>query len=354
MARRLVNPHFLPDTSAIVSRKEIYTDDDGALDADSTLIDQLHDLIRQSLVSGEQVRKRRKIQVESPKEEEEELIPFRLVSSSQPPHPILLEPKPPPPPITREPEVEDNEEQAALRMERAQESAIDASQIFRDSQILISPPPNSARKLRMVKAATLPTLPPTIAVVECVKPPRSTRPPVNASHLRHHPYNNGPVLPTNLPVRRMECPTVPVISTLSTTRTKHKRRKGKASRKERPPPTFWRPNPAVGGKSLGYAMGFPCSLEALQTGSDILTGFSRRDLLEVRLTIDAGRIISYQGMNRYIYFIIICNHGSIDLDSVLKSPPLSLPHISFVRGVVSLDQQPNQSQILLSDGDKNG
>jgi hypothetical protein len=40
---------------------------------------------------------------------------------------------------------------------------------------------------------------------------------------------------------------------------RHRRKRGKMSVKDRPPPTFWRPNPACRGKGLGYAMGYPSS-----------------------------------------------------------------------------------------------
>jgi hypothetical protein len=40
---------------------------------------------------------------------------------------------------------------------------------------------------------------------------------------------------------------------------RRRRKKGKISVKDRPPPTFWRPNPSCRGKGLGYAMGYPCS-----------------------------------------------------------------------------------------------
>ncbi|KAF8072064.1 hypothetical protein FPV67DRAFT_1667506 [Lyophyllum atratum] len=205
MAPRFANPHFLPDSSTLVSRSDIYVEKDDPESDEETdspspeLVGQLNTLIRKLWEPApEESRKRRKIQVEpaTPVEEKEEPIPFRLVSSSDPPHPILLQPKPPPPPITREPEIEDNEAQAALRMERAQAAAIDVPRILRESQLFTPPIFGNARKSKLAMAV-LPNPPPVIAILEHDKPSRSTRPPVIASRLTHHPYNHGPILPTD-------------------------------------------------------------------------------------------------------------------------------------------------------------
>ncbi|GLB40551.1 hypothetical protein LshimejAT787_0804220 [Lyophyllum shimeji] len=293
---RFVNPHFLPESSTLVSRKDIYCEgDDTEGDEeihlpDPELIERLNTLIRKSCEQPEErSKKRRKTQVESPPlvEDESGSIPFRLVSSSAPPHPILLRPKSPPPPVTREPETEDNEAQAALRMERAQAVAVDAS------RILIEPPtpttrPGHAKKVIPATGA-LPASLPTIMIVEYDKPSRSTRPPVPATLLNHHPYNHGSVLTTEPSARSMECLLIQANLSLSTTptsttaTTKRKRRRGKMLRKERPPPAFWRPNPAVRGKSLGYAMGFPCSLDALRNGDDKGNRYPRDTMKNWRL-----------------------------------------------------------------------
>ncbi|KAG6917521.1 hypothetical protein DXG01_002268 [Tephrocybe rancida] len=141
MPPRFVNPHFLPDSSITVSRREIYaetegTDDEGILKPDPQLVNQLKELIY--TVWDPQVdyepRKSKRRRIQSPPCVQEEVpIAFRLVSSTKPPQPILLRPKTPPPPKTREPEIEDNEEQAALRAERAKAIAVDGSYILAGS-----------------------------------------------------------------------------------------------------------------------------------------------------------------------------------------------------------------------------
>ncbi|KAG5635969.1 hypothetical protein H0H81_009538 [Sphagnurus paluster] len=286
MARRFVNPHFLPESSVSVSRKDIYAEENESpgreenLQPDPKLFNHLHDLIRKSLETDLpdvlRNRKRRKIQVEELADHEPAPIPFRLVSSAQQPHLIFLHPKPPPPPITREPEVEDSEEQAVLRLERAQAAAVEASSVFEESQIILPPLPWDARRL-VSATATLPTSSPALMIIEHDKPSRSTRPPVPESYLRHHPYHNGPIGLTSTSYRA-RCPVIPAsFDTLnkSVMSTKRKRKRGKMARIERPPPAFWRPNPAVGGKSLGYAMGFPCSVEVLLNGSDESSQYQR-------------------------------------------------------------------------------
>jgi hypothetical protein len=58
MVPRFVNPHFLPDTTTSISRRQIYIEDDTdaedyehALPMDESLIEELHRLIHASLDS---------------------------------------------------------------------------------------------------------------------------------------------------------------------------------------------------------------------------------------------------------------------------------------------------------------
>ncbi|KNZ72154.1 hypothetical protein J132_04435 [Termitomyces sp. J132] len=136
-----VNPHLLPESSVIVSRSDIYTENEDFYvqqnhDIDPKLVNHLKELVSTVWdlspdLQQERSKKRRKL-CSSESTKEGEWIAFRLLSSSKPHHRISLRPKTPPPPvfITREPETEDNELQATIRAERAQITAVDGSSIL--------------------------------------------------------------------------------------------------------------------------------------------------------------------------------------------------------------------------------
>ncbi|RDB26328.1 hypothetical protein Hypma_006923 [Hypsizygus marmoreus] len=294
MAPRFANPHFLPDDTTLVSRKRIYSYDSDVSDADEVqkpsnpnqeLVGALNHLIHKSLEVPDQhqthgrSKKRRKTEKEPEicTSEEEDLISFRLVANL--PHPISLQPRPPPPPITREPECEDNEVQGLLRMEHAQSVAIDPARIINESKTLSIPRFGETRKLQRLRV-TLPPSPPPMLIVERDQLPRATRPPVPPFQLNRHPYGpRNSDLTDHLSSKSMHCPLVridrPPSNTVEVENKRKRHRRGKLFQKERPPPSFWRPNPPCSGKSLGYAMGYPCSIEALENGTDERSGYQR-------------------------------------------------------------------------------
>lgn len=120
---RYSNPHFLPDATQRVSRKDLYAEDGDDRDGESQetveAIERLNEVIRQSLDAPDVLeedtrkRKRRKIDQQSHVSIDTQepirkwwapsALPililgavFRLVSSSSP-IPLLIQPKPPPP-----------------------------------------------------------------------------------------------------------------------------------------------------------------------------------------------------------------------------------------------------------------
>jgi hypothetical protein len=123
-------------------------------------------------------------------------------------------------------------------------------------------PPNDRRKILNVTALSrLAEQLPPLLIAECPQFPLNTRPPVPVdSHF----------LSSTSPVSRANHPIIPIEvsgDSASPRRVRSRRRRGKLVIKERPQPTFWRPDPAVGGKSLGYALGYPGSWAPYKQGS---------------------------------------------------------------------------------------
>jgi hypothetical protein len=102
----------------------------------------------------------------------------------------------------------------------------------------------------------LPEQLPALLITECPQSPRNTRPPVPvASNLR-------PLTSLPSPDARPDRPILPIDlagDTQSPRRVKSRRRRGNTVPRERSQPAFWRPDPAIHGKSLGYALGYPGS-----------------------------------------------------------------------------------------------
>jgi len=95
---------------------------------------------------------------------------------------------------------------------------------------------------------------------------RATRPPVPPSELFHPPYTSKGESPFR--VIHSRCFTHLDVTTLaavsSAKRGRRRRRRGARKEREKIQPVFWRPNPAWGGKSAGYAIGYPSSWAAYE------------------------------------------------------------------------------------------
>jgi hypothetical protein len=122
---------------------------------------------------------------------------------------------------------------------------------------------------------------PALFVVERPQFPRNTRPPVPpASHLSavmaptSATSSDHPIIPIEFPGDSTNADRV---------RSRRQRRRQKSVAKERPQPTFWRPDPAVRGKSLGYAFGYPGNWTAYKSGS---RGYER-DTMRKGVHVDA-------------------------------------------------------------------
>ncbi|KAF9565183.1 hypothetical protein CPC08DRAFT_815488 [Agrocybe pediades] len=272
MIPRFSNPHFLPQTTEPATRAQLYTaadpeheDPEDSNDAGQiALLTQILSENLPSLDYGCSSRRRKKDDLversEEQHDQEERQVLIRLLSSTQPPHLVSLHPPPPPPSITREPDVEDSEEQALRRRQRAEASAVDVESILAKASSLATQSDHTA--LHFTSQGFQPSSP--LMIVQTVQDVRKTRPPVPSSMLLHHPYAScmSSVPPEPPKSRRMDCPVIDVSKVVSqTTRQRRKRKNGNAPAKiERPLPSFWKPNPALQGKCLGYAYGYPSSL----------------------------------------------------------------------------------------------
>ncbi|KAF8807065.1 hypothetical protein BYT27DRAFT_7233763 [Phlegmacium glaucopus] len=275
MIPRFRNPHFLSQSTKVITRAELDAENEDSenpkycLKEDSKTIEQLHQLLGGSLptwdVSDVRSSKRRKI--EENDQMEEDPVLFRLISSTLPAFPVSLFPPPPPPSITREPEAEDNELQAAHRRKRAEAAAINVGDVLpriRSTQV-----PDS-KKFMILRAVTpFPDPKPHLMIVQRLQPSRKTRPPVGSSELLHHPYVPGD--PTKLSpsnTSNAKCPSIEVLPQSSSQKGRRRRRWKEALRaKERPPPQYYRPNPRWEGKCRGYGYGYPSSF-AMAEGYD--------------------------------------------------------------------------------------
>jgi len=258
-----------------VSRADIFSSEDskGGIPEDS-LVAHLEGLVQCSLggltsQTTKSRKKRRKIEKSSDDDTEfHESIPFRLVSTSLPPKLISLESKPPPPDnvATREPDYEDDTITAGRRMRQAQDVAVDYAWIIKESKKPSVPRPNSHKKLIQVRAASFDFGSPAPVIIRTREdqPSRMTRPPVPPSELLHPPYSPKGDKPFES--IRSHCFTCLDVNTLAADYpNKHgKRRRRRGTRKGKIQPIFWRPNPAWGGKSAGYAIGYPSSWAAYE------------------------------------------------------------------------------------------
>ncbi|KAG6833372.1 hypothetical protein H0H87_007989 [Tephrocybe sp. NHM501043] len=177
MPPRFVNPHFLPESSIAVSRRDIYGENDETgeqeiFSADPQLVKRLNELLEPDLALDAETKRSKRRKIQGHIHSEEEAI---------------------------EPEIEDNEAQANLRAERAGASALDGSSIL-SRNVKFMPRFGDPKKLKLATVSSSFLAPPVMMIVECKQPPRSTRPPVPRSLLQHYPYNHGGNVPPSQPL----------------------------------------------------------------------------------------------------------------------------------------------------------
>ncbi|KAL0954782.1 hypothetical protein HGRIS_003732 [Hohenbuehelia grisea] len=256
------NPHFLPEAFKGATRAELFWDSDlgdSPHATDEAAVAQLDALVKSSIdfsfdCEVHRPKKRRK-KKHSEGESLNAIVEFRLISGTAPPAAISLGPKPLPPTITREPPSEDTPELAKQRRWQAQQAAVDADWLAAEAHKLhILPsqlPPESL-------GVTLSGHSPVMLVIQKTRPPRFARPPLPPSQLSY-PYVR------DAPIPDMPPPSITSLSDVafveqpreSTSTRRRRRARMKVVAKVRPQPTFWRPNAAASGKSLGYGYGYP-------------------------------------------------------------------------------------------------
>ncbi|KAI0368036.1 hypothetical protein BV20DRAFT_969891 [Pilatotrama ljubarskyi] len=282
MLPKHANPYLLPEQTTVVSRAALRDSDDEreSVDADperAQMLARLENILKRSIehvlppdvrrgargaqVEGDAPRKKKRRKVEekgaeeTPRDggekEEPLVVPFRLLSGTTQPKPIVLAPKAPPVIISKGPALEDTEEEAERRATRAREVAVDFAWITNESRKPYLPPPNADRKLRSL-AAKLPSPGPPLLLLERPKPAPK-------------PYvcQVDPELPVEPSPHLHETTCCPVVVaetfTSDDARAKGRQRKGGSRQKPAIQAAFWRPTEGMGGKSVGYAWGYPGS-----------------------------------------------------------------------------------------------
>lgn len=281
---RFANPHFVQESTQIVSRADLEADHDvpheEADEDDQDVVQALENILKRSLGDFQvgqaeperQQKRRKKSEAEAREEEKEhtsqqgdskevEVVEFRLLSKAA--KAVSLKPKPAPQIIAVEPAWEDDEQDAALRAERARAAAVDVSWILEESRKAPYLPNKVDKKLIVIT----PEQPIPTTEMMVFELPRS---PAQSSTLLAAPLKAPPKerpSPHEFPPEKVCCPVIPVTVTHAESLPRqHKPRHKKASGQPRPPPSFWRPMREWGGKSLGYAMGYDGS-RPIPTGS---------------------------------------------------------------------------------------
>jgi hypothetical protein len=180
----------------------------------------------------------------------------------------------------REPEYEDTDAQAEKRSLQALAAAVDVPWILKESLKghavsldflhflsftlieALKPYPSSTNKLTEVRAI-LPNPPPTLAAAQ-----KSRSPSKFQLHLPKKLLLSSSLLPVPEQPYHLAVPCIRPSTDLScssnakvNTNTKRRiRRRKSAAARQRPTPSFWYPNPRCGGKSFGYAFGYPTRL----------------------------------------------------------------------------------------------
>ncbi|KAF5359129.1 hypothetical protein D9756_003145 [Leucocoprinus leucothites] len=257
MIPRSVNPHLVLEKTQTVSRKLLdeKEDENGYSQPDLGLMDEFNAVMKRTAPQfdvEERLKKRRKVtaQVDKAEGKEEEPILFRLISRG-PPVPVSLKPKQERLMNVKEPEVEDNEAQAKERRERAFAVAVNADWVMEES-LKPSRHPSTQSSVLHLKLPSPLTSNSTVMILCHNKPARNTRPPVQRK--LGYPYDAS-AKPEPLQSSARVNPIIDLNRTLddvNATKPKRRRRRKVKTIEHK----FWRPDPNIKGKCMGYAMGF--------------------------------------------------------------------------------------------------
>ncbi|KAL4248016.1 hypothetical protein ABKN59_002394 [Abortiporus biennis] len=291
---KFANPHLLPQTTHTISRADLEAEDEGepvhadiSPDVDLEALSTLEHLVKRSLGDfqmdvnveedghNERTKKRRKVnperqkmiedeaagKKESEEAEGEAVIPFRLLSSTAPRN-ISLKPKPVPVIKPYEPIIEDNEDDARLRAERAALVAVDLTWLHQQSKSTYYPKHGENKRHTTLKANN--TLLPSSPILVVEHPHSKHKPSHSSSFISERLPEKTKLPPHLLPVENFFVPIINVAldepsSTDSQGKKRRHRRRGKSYLEPKPTPAFWRPLREWGGKSGGYGYGYTSS-----------------------------------------------------------------------------------------------
>lgn len=153
--------------------------------------------------------------------------------------------------------------------------------------------PNDEKKILSVTASSPFSIPPpSIMITKCYKlltgESRVSLPtagvPVPPSHL-HYSSNLSSIV--HLDDHLISAKHIEESKRLRSSKTRSRHKRKKSTTLQRPQPTFWRHNPAVRGKSLGYALGYPGNWTAYDDHSAWSAKQYKRDTMRKGIYIDA-------------------------------------------------------------------
>ncbi|KDQ24617.1 hypothetical protein PLEOSDRAFT_1107548 [Pleurotus ostreatus PC15] len=275
MIRKFSNPHFLALSEQAVSRLELHESDDNQEQLSADALTNLQETLKRHIegaldvnpVAHDEGRKRKKRKVaqdffsDAEHEGERNVVLFRLFSTRAQPELVSLAPLPPPPSIYREPECEDSPEMAKKRALFCGQVAVDAEWVMEQTTVRYLDPLSRGPLERAQRSRTSTT--PTQSMLLLERPlsinhnlRSSTRQPV-ATHASVLDGGSPPL--AHVPVLNVT-PVPGDAAHSSEIKRKRKRVRAKAEKTERPSPNYWAPDPAWGGKCLGYAFGYPSHL----------------------------------------------------------------------------------------------
>ncbi|KAF8440301.1 hypothetical protein L210DRAFT_3539198 [Boletus edulis BED1] len=170
------------------------------------------------------------------RDDRDEQIVFRLLSTMKQPQHISLDPKRPHLPVSRPPDCEDDETEAETRRIRSLSVAVEIE--------------------RLGEAAVLTRQLDIKPVIVGAKVPLTETTRARRTFRRRGPQaRQGFAASPHAP--RPSCVVLPVTSVPNQRELSSK--KYRKPVRERPPPAYWRPSPGLRGACLGYALGYPSS-----------------------------------------------------------------------------------------------
>ncbi|KAF4596483.1 hypothetical protein AB1N83_005490 [Pleurotus pulmonarius] len=303
MIPKFSNPHFLALSEQPVTRSELREPDNEQEPLPTDVLTKLEETLKRNIEDalyvdslvpndGRKRKKQKLVKDISPNVEHEvegNVVSFRLFSTRAHPELVSLAPLPPPPSIYREPECEDSPEMAKKRALFSRQVAVDAEWVAKQAAMRYMDPFSRGPLLEAALTSSLNIPSQSILLLERPLPTtHKLRSSIQQPHeMDASVLDGGPPPLARVPVLNITPPRGE-IADQTKIKQKRKRVRGKTNKTERPPPRYWAPDPAWGGKGLGYAFGYPSHLNNAYSydygdghgGSAVNSGRAYRDTMK--------------------------------------------------------------------------